>query len=76
MDWEVVMEAVMEAVPEAVMEAVPEKLLEQVQGKLLVQVQVSILHHSALFREQMGRNSEFTSNQTAPRWLPTLSSAA
>ena len=76
MDWEVVMEAVMEAVPEAVMEAVPEKLLEQVQGKLLVQVQVSILHDSALFRELMDRNSEFTSNQTAPRWLPTLSSAA
>ena len=72
MDWEVVMEAV----PEVVMEAVPEKLLEQVPGKLLEQVQVSILHHSALFRELMGRNSEFTSNQTAPRWLPTLSSAA
>ena len=46
---------------EVVMEAVPEKLLEQVQ--------VSILHHSALFREPTVRSSEFTSNQTAPRWL-------
>ena len=64
MDWEVVMEAV------------SGKLLEQVQDKLLEQVQVSILHHSALFRELTDRISEFTSNQTAPRWLPTLSSAA
>ena len=72
MDWEVVMEAVQGKL----LEQVQEKLLEQVQEKLLEQVQVSILHHSALFRELMGRNSEFTSNQTAPRWLPTLSSAA
>ena len=42
-----------------VVEAVPEKLLEQVL--------VSILHHSALFRELMDRSSEFTSNLTAPR---------
>ena len=72
MDWE----AVMEAVPGKLLEQVQGKLLEQVQEKLLELVLVSILHHSALFRELMDRNSEFTSNQTAPRWLPTLSSAA
>ena len=72
MDWEVVMEAV----PGKLLEQVQGKLLEQVQEKLLEQVQVSILHHSALFRELTVRNREFTSNQTAPRWLPTLSSAA
>ena len=80
MDWEVVMEAVPEKLLEQVqgklLEQVQGKLLEQVQEKLLEQVQVSILHHSALFRELTDRNSEFTSNQTAPRWLPTLSSAA